>query len=841
MLKHEGTLGRSLRSVTKSFDLVVVGGGLAGVCCAITAARAGIRVALVQDRPVLGGNSSSEVRLWVLGATSHMGNNNRWAREGGVIDEILVENIFRNPEGNPVLVDVLLLEKVTAENNITLLLNTAVHDVELLVDGSIQSVRAFCSQNSTQYVLSAPLFCDASGDGVVGFLSGAAFRMGAESRAEFGEQMAPLESSSDLLGHSLYFYSKDVGRPIQFTKPAFAIDDITSIPRYRCFTAREQGCQLWWIEYGGRRDTVYDTEEIKWELWKIVYGVWDHIKNSGLFPEAENLTLEWVGTIPGKRESRRFEGDYILTQQDIVEQRRHYDAVSYGGWAIDLHPVDGVYSPQSPCTQYHSQGVYQIPFRTMYSSNVANLLLAGRIVSASHIAFGSTRVMATCAHGGQAVGMAAALCRKYDWLPRQLAEPQNVAVLQQKLLRVGQYISGVHRQEADDLAQRAVVTSSSEQVIEELSSGNDMVALSEAMGLLLPVGIGRMPRLTLEVLAKPGTQILAELRTASRKGNFTPDMLLESLIGDSDLISIETLVAEHLRVDEPALGLNKGHFLQTPSVKDASYIGSKFAKANAVAAGQSNDIAVADSAVAVANGFSNGASTASHRVRQHLSLDFRYVFHEPTYVLVALPANPDVQVHLSEERLPGILTLRQRGHASVSKGSSQEPPTGVGIDAFDFWTPERRPKGKNIAVKFDPPLHCYSADQVANGVGRPTSQVNAWVANRHDPHPSLTLSWAEPQEIEIVEVVFDNDFDHPMETVLMQHPERRMPHCAQNLRLRLPNGRLLASVTDNHQTRVSIKFNRPIQTNSLVLEVDHPSQMASACVFEVKCYGPGGN
>ena len=165
------------------------------------------------------------------------------------------------------------------------------------------------------------------------------------------------------------------------------------------------------------------------ELWKIAYGVWNHIKNSGQFSEAETLTLEWVGTIPGKRESRRFEGDLILTQQDVVEHRLHPDAVSFGGWAIDLHPVDGVYSPQSGCTQWHAKGVYQIPWRTMYSRNISNLMLAGRIISASHVAFASTRVMATSAHGGQAVGMAAALCLREGIQPRDLLEPARMREL----------------------------------------------------------------------------------------------------------------------------------------------------------------------------------------------------------------------------------------------------------------------------------------------------------------------------------------------------------------------------------------------------------------------------
>ena len=158
---------RELKTDRLVADVAVIGGGLAGVCAAITAARAGSKVVLVQDRPVLGGNASSEVRLWVLGATAHMGNNNRWAREGGVIDEIMVENMFRNPEGNPLIFDAVLLEWVANESNITLLLNTAVHDLEKSDADTIKSVRAFCSQNSTAYEITAPVFVDASGDGIV--------------------------------------------------------------------------------------------------------------------------------------------------------------------------------------------------------------------------------------------------------------------------------------------------------------------------------------------------------------------------------------------------------------------------------------------------------------------------------------------------------------------------------------------------------------------------------------------------------------------------------------------------------------------------------------------------
>jgi hypothetical protein len=399
MIRQAPASSRTLQTEKISCDLVVVGGGLAGLGAAVTAARAGIQVTLLQDRPVLGGNASGEVRLWILGATSHMGNNNRWAREGGLIDEILVENLFRNPEGNPILLDALLLEKASEEKNLRLLLNTAVFEVGKDGPDRIASVRAFCSQNSTMYEVAAPLFCDASGDGVVGFLAGAAFRIGAESRNEFGEGFAPEQANQEMLGHTIYFYSKDVGRPVRYTPPSFALQDIRKIPRFRQFNAKDIGCRLWWIEWGGKLDTIHESEKIKWELWRVVYGVWNHIKNSGEFPEAENLTLEWVGTIPGKRESRRFEGDYMMTQKDIVEQRSHSDSVSFGGWAIDLHPSDGVFSALPGCTQWHSKGIYGIPFRCLYSRNIKNLFLAGRIISASHVAFGSTRVMATCAQG----------------------------------------------------------------------------------------------------------------------------------------------------------------------------------------------------------------------------------------------------------------------------------------------------------------------------------------------------------------------------------------------------------------------------------------------------------
>jgi hypothetical protein len=529
MIKKEFEIGRQNRVISIDADFAVIGGGLAGVCAAITAARSGLKVVLVQDRPVLGGNASSEIRLWSLGATSHMGNNNRWSREGGLINEILLENLKRNKEGNPLIFDTVLLEKVYEEKNITLLLNTSVYEISKKDATTLESVTGFCSQNSTIYHIKAPLFCDASGDGIVGFLSGASFRMGAEEASEFDEGFAPnVEDYGNLLGHSMYFYTKEMKRPVSYTAPSFAIKNAGELPRIRNYQMGDHGCKLWWVEYGGRLDTIHESENIKFELWKVIYGIWDHIKNSGKYPEASNLTLEWVGVIPGKRESRRFEGDYIISQKDIVEQKEHYDSVTYGGWAMDLHPADGIYSKHSSCTQWHSKGVYPIPYRCYYSRDIQNLFLAGRIISATHVAFGSTRVMLTCALGAQAVGQAAVLCFKNNWKPRDLADKDKIQHLQLALNKNGQSIPGVQISDYLDIAPNATISTSSTLQFNGFDAGDEWNTLTFSTAQLLPLEAATLYTFSFEVEALADTVLEMQLKVPSAKNNFTPDVTLQA-------------------------------------------------------------------------------------------------------------------------------------------------------------------------------------------------------------------------------------------------------------------------------------------------------------------------
>lgn len=758
MIRSVNQEGRSFEREQLTTDFAIIGGGLSGVCAAITAARAGLKVVLVQDRPVLGGNASSEVRLWILGATSHMGNNNRWAREGAVVDEILVENMYRNPEGNALIFDTILLDKVISEPNITLLLNTAVHEVEKSSDDIISSVKGFCSQNSKEYKITAPLFCDASGDGVVGFLSGAAFRMGAESQGEFGEQFAPSGEYGELLGHSLYFYSKDTGRPVKFVAPSYALNDITAIPRFRNFNAREYGCKLWWLEYGGRLDTVGDTETIKWELWKVAYGAWDYIKNSGNFPEAETLTLEWVGTIPGKRESRRFEGDYILRQQDVVEQRQHEDAVSYGGWSIDLHPADGVFSEKPGCNQWHSKGIYQIPYRCLYSRNISNLFLAGRIISASHVAFGSSRVMATAACAAQAVGLAAKICLDKKIGPREIYSLGHTSLLQQDLLRIGHYIPQIAAKDESDLVQKARITASSELLLKELPEEKLLKTIDESVAQMIPLVKGQQPSFIFHAEGIQETTLEIDLRISGKKDNHTPDVLVE-------------------RKQFPI-----------------------------------------------------------HPGRNCLHVSFDTVMQESAYAFITFVKNPLVQLHYSGKRITGLLSVYNTVNKAVSNFGKQTPPADIGVDEFEFWCPKRRPDGQNIAFKHREGIDLFRAENIRNGIDRPVAQPNAWVADWNDPQPQLNIEWDQPQTIDRIAIFFDTDFDHPMETVLMGHPESVMPFCVRNYRIIDDKGNTVFEKTGNYQTYNLVQLKEPVITKALRVIVEHPSTDTPAAVFSIRCY-----
>ena len=437
-------------------DVLVAGGGLAGVCAALSAARHGAKVVLLQDRSRLGGNSSSEVKMHVVGANSHKGRPG-W-REGGIIEELRLDDAAANPQRCWELWDLLLYDKIVSEPNITLLLETTLYAV-VKKGTAIDHVMARCDRSELLYRVRAPLFIDCTGDSRLALEAGAAMRMGREARSEFKESLAPEKADEETLGSSILFTSRDYGKPMVFTPPKWARKVTKEHLRFRPTNSWEYG--YWWIEWGGNLDIIADNERIRFELLAITMGVWDYIKNSGNHPTSATWALDWVGMMPGKRGSRRIVGDHMVTEHDLM-RGDFVDAVAMGGWPMDDHPPGGFDRPDlPPNTNLRTPEVYNLPLRSLYSKNIPNLMMAGRNISATHAAFTSTRVMATCAVVGQAAGTAAAQCLREKVSIRQLAQDKKqVWALQQALLRDDQSMRGFRNEDPKDLARQAKVSAS---------------------------------------------------------------------------------------------------------------------------------------------------------------------------------------------------------------------------------------------------------------------------------------------------------------------------------------------------------------------------------------------
>ena len=409
-------------------EFCVVGGGMSGICAAVSAARRGVKVVLLQDRPVLGGNASSEIRMWIRGVNTSFPQY----REGGILEEIAMDNIALNPKMNFSLWDGVIYNKVISEKNITLLLNTSCIDAEER-DGKIVSVLAWQLTSYKKIRVEADYFADCSGDCVLSEFTGALCRKGREDRKEYGESYAPEKGDGCTMGNSCLIQIRETDDKTEYIPPEFAYK--FSDEEISCRMNVRRGMDVnfenfWWLETGGVKDTVRDAEEINRMLIAKAFGAWDYIKNSGRF-SMENWELDWVGFLAGKRESRRYVGDYTLTQNDIESPSVFEDEVAYGGWSLDDHNPLGIETRDPANVHYPVKAPYSIPYRCLYSKNTENLYFAGRNVSVTHMALSSTRVMATCALMGQAVGTACALAVKYGISARGVGE--HIGELKQNL------------------------------------------------------------------------------------------------------------------------------------------------------------------------------------------------------------------------------------------------------------------------------------------------------------------------------------------------------------------------------------------------------------------------
>ncbi len=506
----------TIEVIHRSFDVIVVGGGISGTCAAISAARNGARTAVVHERSTLGGNSSSEVRLYPEDTCAF----SPWIKEGGILEEIASEERARNWE--PYIEgmmnsqwDLVLYEWVKREKNLSLFLNTTMREVQMKDRAHIQAIHAPQLGTEREFVLAAPLFIDATGDGVLGYRAGADFHWGKEVRSVFGESLAPAEPTTGLMGNTLYYRACDAGRPVPFTRPDWAAEFATEGD----LTDRDHGhfeCGYWWIEVGTPLHPIHDNEEIRDVALSQLLGVWDHIKNhctrDDIRERAQNYALEFIGFWPYKRESRRILGDYTLTEKDVHDPSIHGDDIAYGAWGIDIHLPGGIlerhvppYPPPRTDENFHQRGTipYGIPLRSCYSRNIRNLFSAGRPIGASYVAFASSRVLATGAMVGQGVGAAAGLCVKHECEPGTIAR-DHADELQQLLLRQDASIPGIENTDRNDLARRAKVTASSEATL-LFPESQTFHAARLGLGQLFPVSSGSLDGIDL-LLQSTSTQ-----------------------------------------------------------------------------------------------------------------------------------------------------------------------------------------------------------------------------------------------------------------------------------------------------------------------------------------------
>lgn len=776
----------------RHFSLVVVGGGLAGTFAAIAAARQGVRVALIQERPMLGGNSSSEIRVHPVGASQH--GYNRDARETGLMEELFLEVRARsyglrqiNGQHYPMW-DVVLGEKAEAEPNLSLFLNTRVVGVETAddaTDGYTTRVTALiAAQMSTEqtYRFTCDAVVDATGDGTVALWAGAPFRYGREARAEFGESWAPEEADDVVLGSTIMFAARDVGRPVPFVPPAWAhvFPDEASLP-FRNHDTFESG--YWWLEWGGRLNTITDNETIRRELHAAVFGVWDHIKNRctepGVRARAANWALDWIGHIPGKRESRRFEGDYILTEGDVMRGLADLpaDVITYGGWPIDLHAPDGVYSPDHPCQQPPLPGLYGIPLRCLYSRTVANLLLAGRNISTTHVTHGSTRVMKTCAVIGEASGTAAAACVRHRITPRALvADGDLFSRVQQTLLRNGAYLPLRRNHDAADLVQAAgVTTAATSSAVLRLDdddaanpSGWDTAGTSTAEHS--GVAAGMMARRLPIAVALDVTVAQAFVLSAGRLDAVT--LRLTSTASEPVTARLHVRQATHLRDFGPLDGNGSERATIEATVPPGTTTTVVFTPAAPLAV-------------------------------------------TPMYpVVLVLEPIPEVAWALSEQEPPG--TQAARWDADL-----------------DHW----RWLHGTLAASLTPESAPFGPDNVRSGVTRPEGSPNLWISDSAQPLPQeLTLTWPTPVAVRQVELTFDSQLSGWVW-------EGTVPTIARDYTVSLRNEQGAwhdaATVTGNFQRRRTHAF--PTQTiTALRVTITATNGAHTARIVEVRAYSDEG-
>lgn len=765
------------KSEHRSYDFVVCGGGLAGVCAAIAAARQGAHVGLLHDRTVLGGNSSSEVRVTPHGGAQH----HPYGRETGIISELLIEErainhakIFENGWTNSIW-DLVLLTAVLAEERIDLHLNTKV--ISATRDGSrVSAVDALVLDSETRLTVSGTLFLDATGYGIVAHELGCEYMTGSEGRDVFDEPEARPNSNADTMGNSLMFKTEDVGQPSSWTSPPWAHSlrdssffyDAGRIPN-------DPRGGYWWIELGMPRHTIYDNRSIRTDLQRYILGIWDWMKNAD--PETmeacSTRALDWIGSVLGTRESRRFVGPVVVTEQDVQSRRAWEDEIAYGGWFLDLHTPGGLIAEHSeensvnrynPFTEKAARGFvgpYGIPLRCLMVKDLDNLFLAGRDISASHVALGTMRVMGTTAIMGQAVGTAAARVLADGGNSTRL-NGEQVGRVQQQLLRDGAWLPSTRTYDPDDHAPRATIAVSSE----------------DALGRILPEQVGYAEE-----------HDLIDLRFNPQFLQRTDTRMAQTVATDGSLQTLSLCLSNH--GDQPTaatLALHEIDGIFDYRVFDV-------------------DHALGGTVVTVEPGERQWIRwDLPAAVRDHLQ-----AVHGARYLRLELAKNPHLQWHQAHTCYPGHPALYEVGLGKM----------------------RRLQHGVSLAFEVEPPQRVYGPDMITTGVTRPQGAPNQW---RSDPASSLParcrLEWGEPTAVRQIELTFPGNL---LRSYHAYHPFYRAPETAKDYRI-LAGDRVLATVSGNYQRRRVHTLEAAVETKELTIEILATNGEAAAGLYEVRVY-----
>lgn len=791
--------------IEKTYDFVVIGGGFTGVCTAIQASREGLKTALITNRGFIGGNSGCEVRCPVDGADGeHQFNFN--ARETGLIEEIRLENLRVNPEGNPYRWDMVLMDFIAAEKDLDLYLNTCIDRVETAegqANGKKEAKPAHITKVSgiqvtteKRFDFTASFFADNTGDGTLSMLSGCGFAEGAEPEEAYGEKIAACCEKGDVLLGTLTYNAKDMGHPVDFVPPANAFD----MEKSGCLDHREIPDAMfqrfvWFYETGAGLDQAKDSEEVAAKHRELLFSIWDHIKKHPEKYGAENYDFEYISPFVGKRESRRVDGLYRLKEQDVYYQKDFEDACGYGGWAIDLHDGKGFFGTGPENWWVYLRGIYPIPLRTAIAKDADNLFVVGRCFSVTHVALGSTRLNATLATVGQAVGIAAAICKERGITPLRIGGDE-IKELHLRQWRADQTVIGYRNADAADLALSAKASVSSEKrfVMEEPEK---FFPVDTVFGQSMP--------------AKPGMKSVSFCyRWLTDCGNMRGSGEAAEKAAVGAKLHVSVYRSEKPQNYGPEILLKEFCLQLSPTGEDGAWFTLDL-----------SDIAFEKEFIFIQ--FENEEDPGAARE-------------------TAVPA---IELAAATKRLPGVCGLMQKkndlpnmvDYETLHPLPAEWMKLGVPLKLRKYSTASQPNVNWAFCFKTEPELSFYGGENLNNGYLRPYGQPNIWTAEGAEGE------WAElrfdsGKEIREVDITFDTNLNFRVRNV-KPYAFNVMEEAVRDYELWAETDgawKKIRTVTGNHQRVNRLKFAEAVTADAVKIVIRATNGCPNAAIYNISIY-----